>query len=975
MPTQVYTAPPRTIIAGRVGRSSCDTSEKGRRCPNLLISIDISCLLGYYFVIMGKIPSTAARPIPPARTGLVTPGLAEIDDQTVSTGIDSPNFHIATVTKYPPFDKDLEFAINGGNLSKLYRGTQNTLQRLCLEKIGDIANWDGDTEIISIDGVQLEFYRRSRYGKATAAIIKDDLSKVEKAFGLKLIFPQVDNRTEFAVNGGSLRDRYRDKHRLKDICDAVLGDVDEWDDDVKVVTRNGATATFLRRRNGVSPTAAATKADRANVETVLGLKSPYADLDTDTEFAVNGHTLNDGYRGSARKLKALCDEVIGDIDSWDSEHKRITRNGVSITFYQRITVGSSTAAILNKDRQKLEGFFEIEKLFPKLDSKNEFAVNGVNLSNVYRGANAKFKKQCDEVLGDLESWDSNQKTITHNGVTIVFYRRSHSGNLTAAVKLVDLVKLEEQLELKALYPSLDQESEFAVNAASLVVRYSGDPYRIKGLHDQIIGDIDKWDSDSKKITNNGVELEFFRRKHGSNPSAAIKKSDQTKLDEFFDLRKKIPKQNFSEEGIVEAAREFYQIHGKFPNNKSLEPVPGMPMESWKKINNAGRDGSRGIETGRTIAKILEPLRTSQGLRLSHKRLPRIFQDTTKQARVLTARSSRKELRSHLSLNKSRNVNFLKGECFEQVVGLLLLSHAPNETVIPQYCLIVDPKRAYFGMRADYAVTRADGERDIYEVKWGKATENISETATKHKDVLGLKKKDYHMILLETNPELREEHALFSNLNQGLASSASLNSLIVHIKDLVETNKAEELEVLRGYLYGLVIKANSFKSDERISFIQDELEGFLASDDHLAFAKEHCYAWYAPLEAYVEYEGKLCRELICPKALIEEKPDAFSLNYQLGDIGFEDFRDIDLAVKMEMSGLDDSSGLNIDNLLVQDQRHFNKAIFTLPDGETVSCHEDLNPDHLIQNPGDIRSVLDFSDGNYEFAESFIKSYLG
>ncbi len=437
-------------------------------------------------------------------------------------------------------------------------------------------------------------------------------------------------------------------------------------------------------------------------------------------------------------------------------------------------------------------------------------------------------------------------------------------------------------------------------------------------------------------------------------------------EEFLSQTLSVDKVDLTEEEIIQAARLYYGEHGKLPTASSLEPVPGMPGENWHAINVAGDKANRGLKKGRTLSKILKPLRDSLGSSLTTRKLPKIFENARLVKNLRTKNSDSKEIRSSLSLNNSRSTTFLKGEALEQVVGLLLLSRFPDQQVIPQYCIKVDPKQAYYGMRADYKV----GD-DIYEVKWGHATDNINETAEKHKKALGLKQANYRMILLNSNPEVKHDYALFHNLNRGLGVSEKLNQLIRYIQELTEANNSEVLEKLRDYFYGLVMKANSLENDERKNFLAKELDGLLTSEDKLEYAKKHSYALYSQLEAYFDYEGNLYRGLITPKALIEESPENYGLNYSLDDITFEDFRDLDLAVKLEMSS--EYGSLRIEDLLEEDRKYYDKAIFTLPDGLTVSYHKELEPGLPIKNPEEIGDILKYSEGDYEFAEEFMRAF--
>ncbi len=65
---------------------------------------------------------------------------------------------------------------------------------------------------------------------------------------------------------------------------------------------------------------------------------------------------------------------------------------------------------------------------------------------------------------------------------------------------------------------------------------------------------------------------------------------------------------FTESSILRAARIYVKRHGRLPTQKSAETVPGLRGETWRAINAAGAQGIRGLEKGRTLPKILEPLK-------------------------------------------------------------------------------------------------------------------------------------------------------------------------------------------------------------------------------------------------------------------------------------------------------------------------------------------------------------------------------
>ena len=77
------------------------------------------------------------------------------------------------------------------------------------------------------------------------------------------------------------------------------------------------------------------------------------------------------------------------------------------------------------------------------------------------------------------------------------------------------------------------------------------------------------------------------------------------------LREK--KQLLSESSIIEAAREYYASFGKLPTASSRERLSTYPDTNWGSVNSAGWVGSRGLTSGRTLSKILAPLRKELGI--------------------------------------------------------------------------------------------------------------------------------------------------------------------------------------------------------------------------------------------------------------------------------------------------------------------------------------------------------------------------
>lgn len=64
----------------------------------------------------------------------------------------------------------------------------------------------------------------------------------------------------------------------------------------------------------------------------------------------------------------------------------------------------------------------------------------------------------------------------------------------------------------------------------------------------------------------------------------------------------------SEQEVLEAGRTFFELHGALPDSQEVREVPGLPHETWAAVNQAGQHGLRGLSQGRTLSKILAPLR-------------------------------------------------------------------------------------------------------------------------------------------------------------------------------------------------------------------------------------------------------------------------------------------------------------------------------------------------------------------------------
>ena len=263
-----------------------------------------------------------------------------------------------------------------------------------------------------------------------------------------------------------------------------------------------------------------------------------------------------------------------------------------------------------------------------------------------------------------------------------------------------------------------------------------------------------------------------------------------------------------------------------------------------------------------------------------------IEEGRKCAQKLATRASRKA-------GAAGSIAYTKGQCFEQLVGVLLAAQYPTERVIPQYCLKVDAIAGYYGMRVDFKV----GAK-LFEVKWGNATRNIHETYRDHTGAAGVDESLYKVITLCLNDELSVPYTLFSALAETHPLREELNDAMEKIMSLVlrgekagKQDKEERrkcvvnLEAVRDYLYDTFHRvgtneASLLSGEQRIESLRSALR-FLNNTPEEDLVRERdpkTFRHWTSLEAYWEIGEKVGRSLIPVHQLVEEEPQEYDLGF-------------------------------------------------------------------------------------------------
>lgn len=234
------------------------------------------------------------------------------------------------------------------------------------------------------------------------------------------------------------------------------------------------------------------------------------------------------------------------------------------------------------------------------------------------------------------------------------------------------------------------------------------------------------------------------------------------------------------------------------------------------------------------------------------------------------------------------VTFVKGEAFEQLIGIALALKYPGEEIVPQFCLRVglnSEGNGYYGMRADFRV----GKDKIIEVKWGGATNNIIETytrPTKQLDKNGNPQPSYEVIMLEENRGLSHRgvlYTLFSKFVEGLKSEERMliEKTQERIARLVDNDDRPQRERLRDYLYGALAKLrDGGQGAQRTEKLKDALTFLVLQEDKglRGYLEKNTTIYFNPLEANFEWKGKLHSDCIDPTQYYLEHPESYELTY-------------------------------------------------------------------------------------------------
>lgn len=348
----------------------------------------------------------------------------------------------------------------------------------------------------------------------------------------------------------------------------------------------------------------------------------------------------------------------------------------------------------------------------------------------------------------------------------------------------------------------------------------------------------------------------------------------------------------------------------------------------------------------------------------------------------------------------KDITTSKGDTFEQLAGLLLAYDYPEHTVLGQYSLDqewdgVDLIRA--GCRVDFKLVKEDEEGNqldplIYEIKWGRAKDNIPHTVKKQKYFIHTKPENqpyinnYHLLCLDpythvVDGVLVEQPELFLRNIENADTESTLSYLLTDILTVGEKNGSASKEdvyyvnLLRDYFFDLIEHSNRHKKDRRkfidnalaetkplLENIKNDGSGRDLLVDYLEEYlnnPEKKVSKYSGTWVTAERNGVIFRSQIDNMSgLDKEERRAYRRIYKFDGLKFNCKLDRDIAVMIITASKEiTSTNEETDVKDVISGSESEKPVFTV-NGITISSHPETNPDFLIKKLEDLRKVLTF-----------------
>lgn len=314
-------------------------------------------------------------------------------------------------------------------------------------------------------------------------------------------------------------------------------------------------------------------------------------------------------------------------------------------------------------------------------------------------------------------------------------------------------------------------------------------------------------------------------------------------------------------------------------------------------------------------------------------VPALFRRSSAGAAAGRAKRELPEIDESLERTGERAVRFLKGEAFEQLVGLALAAIEPEAPLLSQYCLDVSPSSGYYGVRVDWRI----GAK-LIEVKWGRALENVRDTAAKHRKFLeknGWSDVHYDVVTFvecaDSSIGTTSFDALLRSVPEELRENfQKIGAMLARDEYSSDAGASERCRLIRDTLYTTAEKLSALTGAARRGEIETVLRCIVGADsDRLAeILKAGAPRAFNGLAATFAYGGQLYRgQITLPTYLSEDDHRAlFRSVYTFGDLRFYDRIDRDIAVLIEYHCND-----RIEAFVPAEQSFGRGVVFQLPGG--------------------------------------------
>ena len=428
-------------------------------------------------------------------------------------------------------------------LDLVFEGGQKTGGKI-INALPDPYKYKKDTKTISRKGIKVTFYKKKVLGyrrHAKWVFKEEDIQKVQKMFDLTLR-ENLKQMPDDEISLGSAEECQKifmgsTKEIRREIVKR-LPNAKKFKGEKRIVTAEGISVTFYRRRRGSRKVWAFKKKDTKEVAIVLGLRlsdgvSPVGE----DELRCSYRTFLEIFLTETKAARAKIKDIFPDAEETTKKTIVLGKGENKVTFYKRRSSGHRVWVFKKKDLYKVAKLVGLDaRDDPTAPKADEIVFSARILSEYVIGVPVDTQRARDKKLPKASKFEKNQKTISENGVTVVFYKRKHNRHSVWAFKKSDLEDVAKIFDFKLRRGAkILQKGETALHGDILVKFFQETIKEIDEVIEEKLPDPAECEDANIKRGSKKNKVVFFKRIVGGQLKWAVKNEDVSKLSKILGL--------------------------------------------------------------------------------------------------------------------------------------------------------------------------------------------------------------------------------------------------------------------------------------------------------------------------------------------------------------------------------------------------------------------------------------------------------